>query len=239
MGICYRCNESGHFARECPNKRFKRRGRDRDRNTRFMNSLVDNFFSKLDVTTSPEVRSSVPCNDKDFYFLLDVSGSMSGYPLETAKETAVELFNTMNESDRISIVTFDSKAFFKLKPRPVGQIRRQREMTPTLDRIFARGSTAIWDAIYMTVSQIRNKDNETIIIVLTDGEDNSSSHTYSEVKELVKGYPKIKLSIVHVGDKECDQYKELVSIVEGKYKVITQDKIKETITLIFNIYYIK
>merc|ERR1711862_1090391 len=79
------------------------------------------------------------------FLLLDVSGSMSGSLLTKAKSAVQECFNQMENSDRFSIVTFDTSAYFKLKPRPVEQLRRQNEIPEILSRIFTGGRTALYD----------------------------------------------------------------------------------------------
>ena len=175
----------------------------------------------------------------DYYQLLDVSSSMNGTRLLNAKTTLIENVKLMNKNDRISIVTFDTNAYFKLKPRPVGQILRQNELPKTLDRIYARGATAIWDAIWLTVTQIQNKNNKTIIHVLTDGEDNSSSHTYQQILNLISEYPNISLSIIHINNTlaKNNYYNELCQKTKGDYVVIAETEIIITMKTIFKKYY--
>lgn len=170
----------------------------------------------------------------DRYFLLDVSGSMTGLKLQNAKEVLNQHVNKVSEFDRLAIITFDKNAFFKLKPRSVGQIRRQQELESLLDRIYATNLTAIWDAIYLAVSQLRNKDRKTIITVLTDGEDNSSTHTYQEVLDLVKQYSNIVLNIVHVDEKVNDKYSELC-LKRGSYKNVKENNLKIELLLVLNL----
>jgi len=171
----------------------------------------------------------------DFYFLLDVSGSMTGIRLNTAKETIADIVTNMDHHSRMAIVSFDTKAYFKLKPRPVGQIIRQKELPEILDRIFAKGLTAIWDAIWLAVSQIRDVSKKSNIIVLTDGGDNSSSHTYVELIQLIEKHANVTVDIIHIGDTNSD-YAYLCKKFKGTYSVITEREIKTTITKTFKTY---
>lgn len=150
-------------------------------------------------------------NTVDRYLLIDASGSMAGTRIANVKQVVNEVFPTFAENDRIAIVTFDTTPYFRLKPRPVGQIRRQNELPDVLARIKTLGGTAIWDAIYMVVSQIRDKSRKTVLSVITDGEDNSSKHTLAEVNELLRQFPNVILDIVHVGDVVSVSYQSVAT----------------------------
>ena len=177
----------------------------------------------------------------DFYFLIDVSGSMKGFRLDTAKTCAKDIVQKMDPLDRMAIITFDTNPYFKLKPRPVEEILRKKELESILDRIFADGLTAIYDAIYLAVSQLHNKNQRTTILVLTDGEDNSSKHSYDEVTKMLTEYPNITLSIIHVDEynKPNSNYINLCSQNRGKYVLIKETEIKITVEHLFNTFYIR
>lgn len=138
----------------------------------------------------------------DYFLVMDVSGSMAGLRLASAKEAVSQTFAEMEEQDRFSLITFDSKAFFKCKPRPVGQLRRQNELGPLLARIFTGGSTALYDAVNLAIEQVRSPIIPTKIVVLTDGEDNSSSKSMDDILRLLAERPNISLSIVHISSSQ-------------------------------------
>jgi Mg-chelatase subunit ChlD len=167
------------------------------------------------------------------FVLLDVSGSMSGGRLNAAKAAAAACFAAMHDEDRFSVATFDSEAFMRLKPRPVGQLRRQNELPALLERIFAQGQTALYDAIVLTVDQIRSKDLRNTITVLTDGEDNFSKHTLADVLAMLVQYPNISLDIVHIGENRVAAYDALVA-ERGTYVLVqTTTTIVKTTTQLF------
>ena len=125
-----------------------------------------------------------------------------------------------------------------MKPRPVGQIRRQKELPELLARIYAKGATAIWDAIWLSVEQLADKNRKTLMIALTDGEDNSSKHTFQQVQDLIDGYPNVQLSIIHIDGtgKHCLEYQQLCQ-GRGEYRVIAETEIVITIETVFRKYY--
>ena len=178
-------------------------------------------------------------DQKDVYFLLDVSGSMNGSKLRMAKECLTDMVSKMDPLDRLAIVTFDSSAFFKLKPRPVEQILKQNELPGILDRIFARGSTAIYDAINISIDQLKRKDQETIMIVLTDGEDNASKTSYMDVLRKLQDYKNITLTIIHIDGVHNVVYQNLCDGNRGEYIKVQEVQVRVTIDYVFNTYYKK
>ena len=178
---------------------------------------------------------------KDAYFILDVSGSMAGDKLNNAKEALTKLTEMLEPNDRLAIVCFDNGAFFKLRPRAVEQIRRQNELPELMGRIFAKGATALYDAIYISVEQVVDKSRNTIMTVLTDGQDNSSKHTYKEVLDLLEKFPNIKLNIIHIDNNPINLNDKYVELCKGRgdYKVINEANIVIEVTTTFQKYVVK
>ncbi|KYQ90202.1 hypothetical protein DLAC_08801 [Tieghemostelium lacteum] len=203
--------------------------------------------SSAATTTTTTTTTTVTVVDKqheeqqyqDVYYLIDVSSSMSGPRLRQAKEAASDLISHMNPKDRMAIITFDESAYFKLKPRPVEEIQRNGELPGILDRIFAKGSTAIWDSICLAVSQVRDKSKRTQIIVLTDGEDNASKYTHKNCLDMLENFPAISLNILHINGKSNPQYQEICDKFKGVYKIISEMEIVKEIQIIYKIQYFK
>lgn len=177
-------------------------------------------------------------NSTDWYAIIDVSGSMQGERLDKAKKAVLEdIVPKMKDEDRMALVTFDTKAYFKLKPRAVGQLRRQNEIGDIVERIFAGGGTAIWDAICMAIEQLRDKTRRTIMTVLTDGEDNASTHMYADVLALLDKNPNVCLSIVHVGTESNASYVETARRGRGVYRLIDETQVRTEFTATFQLAY--
>lgn len=167
------------------------------------------------------------------FVLLDVSGSMSNVVsngdslLAAAKDVISENFDKMNDNERFSLITFDNSVHFKIKPHPVGKLRRKDGgIESTLDRIYAQGGTAIYDAIYTALTEmIRCRDDvEFYIIVVTDGDDNSSVHTMDDVLAAMKRFKNLKLDIIHVGVRANHHYSTLCASAQhggGRYIPVT------------------
>ena len=263
---CFNCGQTGHKKSDCTGVPKNRRFSEAPLATQganLMNSskkecydchqMVDDLkshrsvcpnskYSKsaIDPAKHLNVPANVKTNQKDLYFLLDVSGSMSGSKLDQSKECLRSVVSQMDPFDRIAVVSFDTSAYFKLKPRPIQEFIRKQEIEPLLNRIFAQGQTAIYDAIHMSVSQLHDKNQKTVMMVLTDGDDNSSKHTYNEVTEMLKEYPNIALNIIHIDGKTSPNisYQNLCTDNHGEYVIVEQHEIKITVEHIFKKYYL-
>jgi len=109
--------------------------------------------------------------------IIDSSGSMTGLPLELAKEAAAVFISQMNNKDRVSIVSFNSD------PLIVSNFSSDKNsLKQSLSLIKAGGSTAVNDAVSKSLEIIlKEKTNQKNIILLSDGADTASKITENEM----------------------------------------------------------
>ena len=149
------------------------------------------------LSTSSQRRAE---GTKDVFVLMDVSGSMSGARLASAKAWVQEIEQMLQENDRFSLLSFDSKAFLKLHLKPVGKLRRKGELVSILDSIYAGNSTACYDAMCLAMEQVLSSDaRETHLVVISDGEDNASRSTaLAEVRQHMAEKPNIHVHFLQI-----------------------------------------
>jgi Ca-activated chloride channel family protein len=113
--------------------------------------------------------------------VFDTSGSM-GDKLRRSRMAAAVFFKIADPEDEFFLVEFDSK------PRLVVSLTRDTgtiEQELTFSR--SKGSTALLDAIYMALQEMRkSKKNKKALLVISDGGDNNSRYTVKEVNTLVQ-----------------------------------------------------
>src|SRR6185437_8858637 len=113
--------------------------------------------------------------------IFDCSGSM-GHKMEKARQAVSEFFKTANPDDEGFLVQFNDNA------------KLVQPMTKNLDEIQNRltftqskGQTALLDAIYLGLHEMKHANNpRKALIIISDGGDNNSRYTRTEVKNLVK-----------------------------------------------------
>lgn len=113
--------------------------------------------------------------------VFDASGSM-GSKLAKSRQAAAELFKTANPEDEFFLVHFNDKPELVV-PFTTNTEEIQNRLTFTQ----AKGRTALLDGVYLAMNQMKKAHNpRKAVIILSDGGDNSSRYTESEIKNLVR-----------------------------------------------------
>lgn len=115
--------------------------------------------------------------------IFDVSRSMGdNFNIRKAKNAIVGFLKEGTEEDEYFLVTFNQRS------RLVQTFTRSSETVQNEVAIQkAGGSTALYDAVYMGLDYVKRGINDKkAIILITDGEDNSSRYSPSEVREFAK-----------------------------------------------------
>ena len=113
--------------------------------------------------------------------IFDMSGSMSD-KVDKAREAAVQFFHTANPQDEFFLVSFNDRAELT-SPFTSSVDELQSRMMFTA----ARGRTALLDAIYLGLSEMRGARNaKRALLIISDGGDNHSRYNESDIKSFLK-----------------------------------------------------
>ena len=135
-------------------------------------------------------------------FLIDVSGSMSGWDrLGLVQEAFTLLAENLNPSDRVSIVTYASGVRIALDGAMGNETKR---ISGVIEDLFADGSTSGADGIqkaYDTAQKYFIQDGNNRVILATDGDFNVGISSDSALEKFISDKRKtgIYLSILGVG----------------------------------------
>ena len=113
--------------------------------------------------------------------VFDTSESMGGFEREE-RAAANEFFKTANPEDEFALVEFDSapRLVVPVTPDPA-------KVTYQLLFTHAKGSTALLDAVFLGLHEIKKSNKKRkALVVITDGGENNSRYTATEVKNVVK-----------------------------------------------------
>ena len=113
--------------------------------------------------------------------IFDFSGSMAN-KVDKAREAALEFFKTANPRDEFFLVSFNERAeLTSAFTNSVEDLQSRMMLTAP------KGRTALLDAIYLGLSQMRGAHNaKRALLILSDGGDNHSRYNENDIKRLVK-----------------------------------------------------
>lgn len=113
--------------------------------------------------------------------VFDASGSM-GDKLVKSRQAVAQFFRTANPEDEAFLVTFNDRAeLAQPLTHDLSEIQSRLSFTQS------KGKTALLDAIYLALHQMKKAQNpRKALLVISDGGDNNSRYTESEIKNLVR-----------------------------------------------------
>lgn len=186
---------------------------------------------------------------------VDTSGSMQAVDFSTSSKAISRLDVTKNvvgkfvrgrQGDRVGLVTFGENAYLHV-PLTLDTAAVSKMLNDTISGM-AGNATAIGDAIGLGVRTLRDRpEGSRVIVLLTDGEDNSSNIPPLEAAKLAKQYG-IRIYTIGIGKNGPVPYpngvggygmvevpideellKEIASLTGGQYFHATNQKALESI----------
>lgn len=127
----------------------------------------ENFF--LLMVQPPERVSSSEFPEREYIFIVDVSGSMYGFPLEISKNVIKGILKELKPKDKFNILLFSGSSYVlseKSLPATSNNITKAIEL---IDKQKGGGGTELLPALKRALSLPRDENLSTTIIVLTDG----------------------------------------------------------------------
>jgi Ca-activated chloride channel family protein len=110
----------------------------------------------------------------------DVSGSMKG-KLDRARESLKAFIQTSHDDDDFFLVGFNQRANL------VAEFTDGDTLLNKLTLVDPKGQTALYDAAYLGIEKVKQgRHTKRAILLISDGQDNSSRYTYGELRKLLK-----------------------------------------------------
>ena len=127
----------------------------------------ENFFM---LTIQPPERftpEDIP--PREYIFVLDVSGSMNGYPMDTAKVLIKDLVSSLKETDKFNLILFSGSSE-QLSPKSLTATRENiKEAIDLIDEQEGYGGTSLSPALESAINIPADKNTARSIVVITDG----------------------------------------------------------------------
>jgi Ca-activated chloride channel family protein len=134
----------------------------------------DRIEQKIEYFASEDIPQTVG-------ILLDVSGSMQN-KITVAREAAMKFLQMGNRDDEFFLIEFNDR------PTLTSDFTTDfATLESQIGAAFPYGDTALYDAVYFSLQKVRaGRNPRKALLLITDGEDNRSRYTVSEVREFLK-----------------------------------------------------
>lgn len=159
---------------------------------------------------------------KELVFALDVSGSMGGFPLETARETALRCLEGMNPGDTFQVFSFASgnKLHFEKPLRNTPEnVALGRSVINGLD---GGGGTEMLEALRQVLEFPKDPARMRIILFMTDGYIGNDPQILAFIKEHLNGSRIFPLGVGSSPNRHL--LEEMAVMGKGKVEYVRQDE---------------
>jgi VWFA-related protein len=142
---------------------------------------------------------------------IDKSSSMRGMALREAKNASIEFIRNIGRDDSVGLITFSDNIdvlsdLSKDKERLEGKINSIRE----------GGDTSIYDGGIEAIRKIKDQEGKKIVILLTDGADNSSHSSPEELIEIANQHGVI-IYTIGLGEIQYNVLNNMASRTGGEF----------------------
>jgi len=141
----------------------------------------ENYF--LLVSEPPERVTPEQIPARDYFFVVDVSGSMAGFPLDTATDLMTRLLNNLKPSDRFNVLFFAGGSAV-LSPQPLAatphNIKRAINM---MNEQRGGGGTELFAALQRAFAIQSDDSVSRNIVLVTDGYISAENRVFRLVDE--------------------------------------------------------
>jgi Ca-activated chloride channel family protein len=127
----------------------------------------ENFFLVMAQPPARVAASDIP--PREYIFVVDVSGSMGGFPLDTAKRLLRDLAARLKPTDTFNVILFSGSSRL-MSPRSVPATTANVEAAmAVIDGVGAGGGTELKAAMDQALAVPRTGDVARSIVLITDG----------------------------------------------------------------------
>ncbi|HNP01997.1 MAG TPA: VIT and VWA domain-containing protein [Agitococcus sp.] len=127
----------------------------------------ENFF--LGMVEPPKQVATAQIQPRDYIFVVDVSGSMHGHPLDITKQLLRNLIGGLRSTDTFNVMLFSGNSSMLAPQSLPATASNIQQAIDTIDQQQGGGSTEIVPALRKITELPKSPDVSRSVIVVTDG----------------------------------------------------------------------
>jgi Ca-activated chloride channel family protein len=138
-------------------------------NTSFITYEDDGEKYFLTMLNPPKRYSQNDIMPQDYIFVMDVSGSMRGRPLELSKELMTKLLHNMRAEDRFNVVQFAGGSFSLFDKNEKISDSKIESALAFIEQPKGGGGTEVLPALERAFKLVENDERSYNVVLITDG----------------------------------------------------------------------
>jgi len=168
-------------------------------------------------------------------FVADISGSMSGIPLNQLKTSLINGSQYINSSNYIGLISYNRNVYINWPIKPF-DLNSRAYFTGAVEDLSEGGNTATFDAILLGLKMLLEQKEQMpnaklMMFVLSDGETNSG-HFLPEVEDIIRA---LEIPIYTIGyNANIDALKTISAINEAASINASSDDVVYALKNLFN-----
>ena len=127
----------------------------------------ENFFMLMVQPPNRFETADIPA--REYIFVLDISGSMYGYPLDTAKKLIKNLVTDLRETDMFNLILFSDEAYQLSDMSLAATEENAKRAIRMIDAQEGGGGTELLPALKKAVAIPAKENVSRSVVVITDG----------------------------------------------------------------------
>ena len=147
-----------------------------------LTSMGDENYFMLTVQP-PERFTPDDIPPREYIFVLDISGSMYGYPLDTAKALIRNLVANLKETDKFNLVLFEDDTYLMADKSLPANSKNAAIAMKLIDDQEGGGGTSLLPALKEAMSIPQDSDFARSVVIITDGYISNESEIYDLINE--------------------------------------------------------
>ncbi|MCI8599263.1 MAG: VWA domain-containing protein [Lachnospiraceae bacterium] len=142
---------------------------------------TENFFQLT--VQPPERYEPEEILPREYIFVLDVSGSMDGYALDTAQKLIRDLVLNLRETDHFNLILF-SDTVWTMMPSSIEATKPNVDKAIQLiEELKGGGGTELASALLSAVHIPKQEDTARSVVIITDGYVSNEKEIFSKVSD--------------------------------------------------------
>lgn len=176
----------------------------------------------LGVVEPPKEIKPEQIAPREYVFVMDISGSMQGFPIETSKELVNRILHDLKPEEKFNILFFAGSSDFFAKESVYATHENIDLAIQMINNQRGTGKTKLTDALKKVYTYKPDKAYNRIVVLVTDGKLSEEKSLYFDLKQNLKDAQYFCFGIGYDIDRKTIQQ---IAQISGTESVLITDQI--------------